>query len=181
MESVIITLCVLLNLLQFYQIFIFTKFLVFRHYEIRPFVMRYTAASLIELGILSYFISYVNQKPPSVVEQDAILSSFGIYLFIKFLLILFQAFIQSGVKKHKKFKVYFFIMKLAKTFLAMNCFMTVVIERNQIQGKSEQNTLKIAVPVCLYLFFILVNQLILWMRRKSIINFNLKSKLLKTK
>ena len=81
MESVIITLCVLLNLLQFYQIFIFTKFLVFRHYEIRPFVMRYTAASLIELGILSYFISYVNQKPPSVVEQDAILSSFGILSF----------------------------------------------------------------------------------------------------
>ena len=72
-------------------------------------------------------------------------------------------------------------MKLAKTFLAMNCFMTVVIERNQIQGKSEQNTLKIAVPVCLYLFFILVNQLILWMRRKGIINFNLKSRLLKTK
>ena len=170
MESVVITLCIILNLLQFYQIFIFTKFLVFRHYEIRPFVIRYTVASLVELCILSYFISFVNQQVPSTLEQDTILSSFGIYLFIKFLLILFQAFIQRGVRTHKKFRIYFFLMKLAKTFLAMNCFMTIIIERNQIQSKSIQNTLKIAVPICLYIFFIIINQLIVWLRHRGIIN-----------
>jgi len=132
MENVLVTLSVLLNLFQFYQIFIFFKFIVCHDYEIKPFVIRYTIISLMELAILSYMITYTNQNQLSDTEQKTIISSFSIYILIKFSFILFQSFIQKRIQGHVKFRIYFFVMKLFKTFLAMNCLMTILIERNHI-------------------------------------------------
>lgn len=169
METVVVTLSVLLNLFQLYQIFIFFKFIVCHDYEIKPFVIRYTIISLMELAILSYLISYTNQNQLSDKEQKTIISSFSIYILIKFSLILFQSFIQKRIRGHAKFRIYFFIMKLLKTFLTMNCLMTIFIERNQIEQKSEKYGLMIGVPLLLYGFFIGMNQLILFLRRKGVI------------
>jgi len=51
----------------------------------------------------------------------------------------------------------------------MNCLMTIFIERNQIEQKSEKYGLMIGVPLLLYGFFIGMNQLILFLRRKGVI------------
>lgn len=169
MESSILILGILLNVFQFYQIFIFTRFVLYHHYEMKPFLIRYIAISVIELGILSYMVYYVNKKPLSETDETIILCTLGIYLFIKFCLILVQSFVQKKTNQQKSFKVLFFIMKFLKTFLAMNCFMTVVIQSHAITNKTEKYLLMIGVPVTLYLFFISINQSILSLRRKGII------------
>ncbi len=174
MESAIITLSVLLNLFQCYQIFIFFKFIICHHYEIRPFVIRYTIISLMELGILGYIRSYIQQKTLSDTEEITILSSYSIYIVIKFSLILFQSFVQKRIQGYQKFKVYYFLVKLFKTFLSMNSLMTVFTDRNKIHNVQEKYLLMIGVPVFLYIFFIGMNQLILYLRRKGVMKTSMK-------
>ena len=103
-----------------------------------------------------------------VEEEEIIFILVGTYLFIKFLLILFESFIEKTIKKDKKLNIFFHIMKFIKTFTTMNSFVTIILVKENVKKRDKKIVIMIGIPLLLYLFFLGLNQLILYLRRRSI-------------
>lgn len=160
--------CILLNIFQIAQIIIFIRFSICKHFNIEKFIILYTLISFFELLIMGYILSIVHRKKEieTEKEENTILSSLGIYLFIKFLLILCESFIEKTIHPFSKIKIYFHCMKFIKTFATMNSFVTVLLEKKKVEERRKKIGFMIGFPLLLYGFFLGTNQLILFLRRR---------------
>ena len=164
---------ILLNVFQIIQIIIFIRFSVCEHFNIDKFRTIYTIISVLELGIMIYILFFVHRKKEIETEEEenTILSSLGIYLFIKFLLILCESFIEKTIDPFSGTKIYFHCMKFIKTFATMNSFVTVLLEKKKVEERPKKITFMILFPLLLYGFFLGLNQLILFLRKRNIISY----------
>lgn len=162
---------ILLNVFQFYQIILFFVFSVCNHekFTIQNFLKVYSIISILELGIMIYILLIVHREKEikTEKEENIILSTLGIYLLIKFFLILCESFIEKTIHPFSKTKIYFHFWKLIKTFLTMNSFITVLLEKLQISERRKKIGFMIGFPLLLYGIFLGTNQLILFLRRRN--------------
>ena len=159
---------ILLNIFQIAQILIFIRFSICEHFNIENFLILYTFISFLEFGIMGYILSIVHRKKEIETEEEenTILSSLGIYLFIKFLLVLCESSIENTLHPFSRTKIYIHCIKFIKTFATMNSFVTVLLEKTKITKRPIKITFMILFPLLLYGFFLGTNQLILYRRRK---------------
>ena len=159
---------ILLNIFQIAQILIFIRFSICKHFNIKKFLILYTLISFFELIIMGYILSIVHRKKEieTEKEENTILSSLGIYLFIKFLLVLCESSIENTLHPFSRTKIYIHCVKFIKTFAAMNSFVTVLLEKTNITKRPIKITFMILFPLLLYGFFLGTNQLILFFRRR---------------
>lgn len=175
MESLLLTFGILLNILQFFQIGIFIRFIVCEHFNMKTFLLLYSFFSILELSMIGYMMYWVHKKKQIETENEEIiiLTSCGTYLFIKFLLILFESFLSKKMKKNKKLNTYFHCMKFLKTFTTMNTFVTALLNKEQIEERPKKIGIMIGIPLLLYLFFLGLNQLIIFLRKRNNIGYRI--------
>lgn len=171
---------IFLNLFQIIQIIVFYKFSVCEDekFTIEKFIIIYSIISLLELGIMVYILIIVHRKEEieTEKEENTILSSVGIYIFIKYILILCESFIEKTIDPFSRTKIYFHFMKFIKTFATMNSFVTVLIEKTKITERRKKIGLMIGIPLLCYGFFLGTNQLIIFFRKRNDLGYRIVGK-----